>query len=249
MANKIIVPGERCSIQVYARAGGLLYLIIIIIGLAGEALIRNSLIVPGDAAATAQRILENAFLWRMGIAGQLVLLVCAVALSAIWYVLLRPVHRNLAVAVLSFGLVSLAVESLCALQLQAVLDPLTSTALAQVASAQQLQAMSYFAVISHAKTFGVALIFFGVQCLLVGHLVRKSGYLPAALGVTMQVVGACYLVNSFAMFAHPPLQNMLFPVILLPAFLGESAMCLWLMAKGVDEASWNGALIAVASKA
>lgn len=62
----------------------LLYLIIIVIGLVGEAVIRNSLVVRGDPAATAQRILDSAFLWRLGIAGQLLLLVCAVALTAIW---------------------------------------------------------------------------------------------------------------------------------------------------------------------
>lgn len=240
VSKEMISSGERYSIQAYARTGGLLYLLIIVIGVLGEAFIRGSLVVPGDAAATAQRILDGAILWRAGIAAQLVLLVCAVALSAIWFVLLRPVHRSLAVAVVCFGLVSLAVESLCALQLQAALDPLTSPALAQVASREQLQAMSYLAVVSHAKTFGVALVFFGVQCLLVGYLVRRSGYFPAALGVAMQVVGACYLVNSFAMFVHPPLQGMLFPAILLPAFLGESAMCLWLLVKGVDEAKWNG---------
>ena len=240
VSKETISPDERRSIQTCARTGGLLYLLIIVIGLVGEAFIRGSLVVPGDAAATAQRILEGAVLWRAGIAAQLVLLVCAVALSAIWYVLLRPVHRNLALAVVCFGLVSLAVESLCALQLQAALDPLTSPALAQVASKEQLQAMSYLAVVSHAKTFGVALVFFGVQCLLVGYLVRKSGYFPAALGVAMQVVGACYLVNSFAMFAHPALQDLLFPAILLPAFLGESAMCLWLLVKGVNVTHVSG---------
>lgn len=247
--SKTISPDERCSIQAYARTGGLLYLMIILIGVAGEAFIRGSLVVPGDAATTAQRILEGATLWRLGIAAQLVLLVCAVGLSAIWYVLLRPVHRNLAVAVVCFGLVSLAVESLCALQLQAALDPLTSPALAKIASAQQLQAMSYLAVISHGKTFGVALVFFCVQCLLVGYLVRKSAYFPAVLGIAMQVVGACYLVNSFAMFAHPPLQDVLFPAILLPAFLGESAMCLWLLLKGVNEAKWRGMHFAGATQA
>jgi len=208
----------------------------------GEALIRNSLIVAGDPSATALSILESEFLWRVGISGQLFLLVCAVALTAIWYFLLQPVNKHLAMAVVCFGLVSLAVESLCALQLQATLDPLTSTALAKVASAEQRYAMSYLAISAHAKTFGVALIFFGVQCLLVGYLIRKSGYLPAILGVGMQIVVAWYLVNSFAMFLSPAVQNMLFPAILLPAFIGESAMCLWLLVKGVDIAKWNARL-------
>lgn len=142
-------------------------------------------------------------------------------------------------AVMCFGLVSLAVESLCALQLQSALDPLTSTALAKVASVEQRYAMSYLAIAAHAKTFGVALIFFSVQCLPGGYLIRQSGYLPAILGVGMQLVGACYLVNSFAMFLSLVVQNMLFSAILLPAFIGESVMCLWLLVKGIDIAKWN----------
>lgn len=240
MAERLRPDNGIRSVQRVARIGGLLYLLIIVIGVLGEAVIRNSLVVAGDPAATALRILESEFLWRVGIAGQLLLLVCAVALTAIWYFLLRPVNRHLAVAVVCFGLVSLAVESLCALQLQAALDPLTSTALAKVASAEQRYGLSYLAIVAHARTFGVALIFFGVQCLLVGHLIRKSGYLPAMLGVAMQVVGACYLVNSFAMFLAPAVQGVLFPAILLPAFLGETAMCLWLLVKGVEVASWHG---------
>lgn len=242
MAEQDFTHGDSPSVQHVARLGGLLYLVIIVLGLLGETVIRSSLIVPGDAAATAQRILESAFLWRLGIAGQLVLLVCAVALTAIWYVLLRPVHRRLAVAVACFGLVSLAVESVCVLHLQAALDPLTNTTLAKVATSEQLQAMSYLAVIAHARTFGVALVFFGVQCLLVGYLVRRSGYFPRTLGLLMQVVGVCYLVNSFAMFVHPPLQAVLFPAILLPAFIGEGAMSLWLLIKGVDRTKWQSAL-------
>lgn len=246
MAERHRTQDDTRSVQRVARIGGLLYLIIIVIGVVGEAVIRNGLVVAGDPAATAQRILESEFLWRVGIASQLFLLVCAVALSTIWYYLLRPVNRHLAVAVVCFGLVSLAVESLCALQLQAALDPLTSTALAKVASAEQRYALSYLAIVAHAKTFGVALIFFGVQCLLVGYLIRKSGYLPALLGAGMQIVGACYLVNSFAMFLSPAVQDTLFPAILLPAFLGESAMCLWLLIKGVDARQWHGKSLAPA---
>ncbi|MFC0253799.1 DUF4386 domain-containing protein [Massilia consociata] len=243
MAQGLPIQDEPRAIQVYARSAGFLYLVIIVMGLVGEAVIRSSLIVWGDPGATAQRILDSAFLWRLGIGGQLVLLVCAVALTAIWYVLLRPVHRHLALAVVCFGLVSLAVESLCVLHLQAALDPITSPALAKVASAGQLHALTYLAVVAHANTFGIALVFFGVQCLLVGYLIRKSGYFPAVLGVAMQIVGACYLINSFAKFVYPPLQGVLFPLILLPALVGESAMCLWLLTKGVNLEKWHGKLL------
>jgi hypothetical protein len=54
--------------QFYARIGGVLYLLIIAAGLFAEAFVRNRLVVPGDAAATASNITRHAFLFRLGIA-------------------------------------------------------------------------------------------------------------------------------------------------------------------------------------
>ena len=42
----------------------------------------------------------------------------------------------------------------------------------------------------------------------------------------MQVAGACYLVNSFALVLAPALANTLFPAILLPPFVAELSLAL-----------------------
>ena len=47
------------SPQTYARVGGVLYLIIIVLGLFGEAFVRDGLIIPGDAAATAANLSKS----------------------------------------------------------------------------------------------------------------------------------------------------------------------------------------------
>ncbi len=232
-------PAHPINIQSYARVGGLLYLVIIVIGLLGESLIRGTLVVSGDPEATARSILAAEWLWRLGVGGQDLLLLCAVGLTLIWYILLRPVNQHLAQAVAFFGLVSLAVESVGALHLHAVLTPLSGSVYLKVIDPQQLHLLAYQSIIAHAHAFGLALIFFGVECLIVGHLIRKSGYIPAAIGMLMQLAGACYLINSFAMILHPPLQDKLFPIILLPSFIGESAFCLYLLIKGVNAPAWH----------
>jgi hypothetical protein len=229
------------SIQRYARTAGALYLVIIVLGLLGEAVVRGSLVVSGNAAATAQRIMESEFLWRLGIAGELVLLVCAVALTLLWYVLLRPVNRNLTLLAIFFALISLAVESVSALYLQAALAPLSSAGYLQALDPAQRHAMAYLAIVSQANAFGVALVFFGAECLIVGYLIRKSGYFPKAIGVLMQIAGLCYLINTFSLVLSPSLASFLFPAILAPAFIGESSFCLWLLIKGVDVAAWERA--------
>ena len=55
----------------------------------------------------------------------------------------------------------------------------------------------------------------------------------------MQIAGVCYLTNSFALLVAPAVAARLFPAILLPAFVGEASLCVWLLVKGVNVEQWN----------
>ena len=57
--------------------------------------------------------------------------------------------------------------------------------------------------------------------------------MPKALGVLMQIAGACYLLNSFALVLSPALASRLFPIVLLPALVAELSLAIWLLLKGV----------------
>jgi hypothetical protein len=226
------------SPQVYARTGGVLYLIIIAAGLFDEA-VRDRLIVSGDAAATANHVMASQFLWRLSAAGDLAKLACAVALALIFYVLLRPVSKNLALLAALFNLLSIAVEAASKLQLFAALFLLGGADYLRAFAPQQLQALAYLALKSHDHGYAISLVFFGCQCIVVGVLIFRSGYLPKILGVLMQVAGACYLVNSFALFMSPRFAGLLFPAIMIPALIGESSVCLWFIVKGVNLPKWQ----------
>jgi hypothetical protein len=232
------------SPRVYARVGGVLYLIVIAIGLYAEAFVRDGLIVSGDATATAGNIRSSELLWRVAIAGNLLHLACAVALTLILYVLLRPVSRNLALLLAFLDLISITIEASSKEHLLAALFPLGKAHYLKAFTPEQLDAMAYLSVKSHGYGFGVSLIFFGFACLVAGYLIFRSGYLPKVLGVLMQIAGLCYLMNSFALVAAPKVADLLFPAVLVPAFIGEASFCLWLMTKGVNVERWNAKAIA-----
>ena len=97
------------SPQIYARIGGLAYLIIIVAGALGEMFIRNKIIVSGDAVATAHNIAASPMLWRIGIAGDLIMHVCDLVVAMVYYLLLKRVNKNLALLSLLFGLIQTAV--------------------------------------------------------------------------------------------------------------------------------------------
>jgi hypothetical protein len=226
------------SPQFYARVGGVLYLIIIVAGLAGELFVRGSIVVSGNAAATAHNLIASRSLWRAGIAGDLVMHMCDVGLMLVFFVLLRPVNRSLALLVVLFNLVQTAVLVANKMNLLVPLFLLGDAEYLKTFSPQQLQALSYISLRAHDYGFGIGLIFFGAECIVVGYLIVRSGYFPRWIGVLMQLAGVCYLTNSFALILSPPLASRLFPFILLPPFVAELSLALWLLLKGVDLTKW-----------
>ncbi len=227
------------SPQTYARIGGVLYLIIIVLGIFGEAFVRGRIFVSGDAAATAANLRSMESLWRFHIAAELFLLICTIALALMFYVLLRPISKELALLAVFFNLVSVAVEAVAALDLVAALFPLGNAGYLKAFPPEQLYAMASLAIKSHSYGFGVALIFFGCTCLILGYLIFRSGYLPKAIGVLMQIAGLGYLTNSFALVLAPNFADRIFAAIAVPAFVGEASLCLWLLVKGVNVDKWE----------
>jgi hypothetical protein len=223
----------------YARIGGALYLVIILFGLFAEGFVTSKLLVAGDAAATARNILAEPGLWRVSVAGNLLVVLCAVPLLWIEYLLLRPVSKNLVLLALFFNLVSLGVEAISKAFLLLVMPTLESAQYAQALGARQVPMLADFSLKAHEVSFNIALLFFGFTCIVYGVLIFKSGYLPKAIGVLMQVAGACYVVACGAALLAPALATVLLPTILLPCLIGESSLCLWLLVKGVDSEKWH----------
>lgn len=227
------------SPQTLSRIGGVLYLLIIVTGLFGEMFVRGKLVVSGDATATASNITASQVLWRVGVAGDLIMHVCDIPLMLIFYVLLRPVHKTLALLGVLFNLVQTAALVAFKLNLLVALFLLGSADYLKALEPRQLNALMYLFIKADGYGFGIGLIFFGCACLVFGYLIWKSGYLPRTIGVLMQIAGVCYLTNSFALLLAPSVADAMFPAILIPAFIGELSFCLWLLVKGVNMKKWK----------
>lgn len=227
------------SINKTARIGGILYLVIIAAGLYSELFVRAKLVVPGDAAVTANNIISSQLLWRTGIAADLLMHICDIPLMLIFYLLLKPVNKNLALMALLFNLIQTAVLVANKLNLVVALFPLGDAEYLKSFYPQQLYTLTYLSIKSHEYGFGLGLIFFGFTCLVAGYLIFKSGYLPKAIGVMMQIAGACYLLNSFALILAPSFADKIFPMVLLPPFVAEISFCFWLFFKGVNMRIWE----------
>ncbi len=235
MTNRTI----ETSPQVYARIGGALYLIIIILGAMEELFIRGGIVVPEDAMTTAINLRSMESLWRWGIASELFLGICTIVLTLILYVLLKPVSRDLALLATFFSLLAIAVETTYSLQLVEALYPLGDATYLKVFTPEQLNAMASLSIKAHGDGFGIALLFFGCFFPIAGYLIFKSGYFPKTIGILYLIPGLSYLTSSFALILAPTFANRYYFVMAGPALIGEASLCLWLLVKGVDLLKWE----------
>ncbi|HET7924434.1 MAG TPA: DUF4386 domain-containing protein, partial [Rhodanobacteraceae bacterium] len=154
------MTSPEMSPKTLARIGGALYVFIIVAGIFGELFVRGALIVSGNAAATAANLAAHEGLWRLGIAGDLLMHVADLPLLVIIYVLMRPVNRDLALLVLLFDAVQSAVLVASKMNLLMPLFALGEAGYLKAFTTEQLQVLSYLSMRMDSNGFGFGLIFF-----------------------------------------------------------------------------------------
>ena len=216
-----------------ARIAGVFYLLTFLTG--GVAVfVSGTLVVSGDATATAANILAHETLFRLGFAAYLLVVASYIAVTALFYELFKPVNRSLYLLAAFFSLVGCAIQASACLLYLATLVVMGGAEYLSVFKLEQLQALGLMFLKLHAQAFNFGLVFFGFYCLLIAYLIFRSTFLPRILGVLMAFAGLGWLI-----FLSPPLANSLSPYILAPGILGEGSLTLWLLVKGVNVQRWN----------
>jgi hypothetical protein len=227
---------DTTSPQVYARTAGWLYLIVIVAGFFAEFFVRERLINYGDASATAHAIMAHDLLFRLGFSADLTTIVCDIPMELMFYVLLRPVAKNLALLVIIFAFLGDAIMAVSELHGFVPLIILSGAPYLTVFSSNQLQALALLNMNSLTLGLVTSMVFFGFHCFFLGYLVFKSRYLPKVVGVLLMIASLCLLINSFGYFLAPGLVP---EFILLPDLIAELVLCIWLIAKGVNLPEWE----------
>lgn len=213
------------------RTAGAMYLAIIALGLFGEIVVRGTLVVPGAAPATLAAIAAQPGLWRLGVAGDLLMHLLDVPVMLLLYRLLRPAGPGLALLATAFNAVQTAVLALNKLTLLLPLMLLDGSGAMGAFTLEQRAALLRLALQAHNHGFAIGLVFFGITCTLRGWLVWRGSAVPRWLGPLLLAAGVGYVVNSAALLLWPALASLLFPWVLLPAFVAELSLALWLVTR------------------
>jgi hypothetical protein len=224
------------SLQTYARIAGILGLLSFLGGGFGEGFVPSVLIVPANAPATAKNIIASDSLFRLGFAGYLLEALCDVALTWTLYVLLRPVHRDLALLTVLLRLISTAGFAMSQVLYFAASPILGGAHYLKTFSPDQLSTLALLSVKVSGFGQGVFSMFYGVASVVLGHLIFRSGYLPKVLGVLLAISGLGFVTRTFTLVLAPAYAS---PVLLMPVALAWLSLTLWLLVKGVDVPRWQ----------
>ncbi len=193
-----------------------------------------TLIVFGDATTTANNIMANELLFRMGIAGSLITQIIQILVVLVLYKLLKPVSKNYASLMVAFALVGVPMAMLNTLNQVAALILLNGADFLKVLGTDQLHSQMMFFLDLNKQGVFIPTIFWGLWLFPFGYLIYKSGYFPKILGVLVMMGCIGYLLDSFTHILLPnyaDYEAILDPVIFLLTF-GELPFMAWVLFKG-----------------
>ena len=210
---KTLTGTERnaeASPNVQARTAGFLYLLIIIGGLfCPFALAPTGMMLGNVALPSAAKILASRPLYVLSGVAQLGVYACDIGVALIFFELLKPVSRPIALLATFFRLVFVSVASANMINHFAPLVFIDGAEYSSAFTPDQLQALAIGFVRLRTIGFDIALVFFGLHCLTAGYLFFRSTFIPRILGFGLMMGGVGYLSNIFV-GAIPPIIQAVF---------------------------------------
>jgi hypothetical protein len=214
-----------------ARWAGAAYLTYIVFG-APSMILQNRLIVWSDLASTFHNIQHAPQLFRLAFFLSIVANMFFLLATWSYFVLLKPVERNLALLLVLLNLVGVATECASAIIKYGALQCVMGNDLLHAFTPDQMQAMSMLLLRVGGTGYVVATLFYGAWLFPFGWLIYKSGFIPRFWGVLLIADGALLFI-SFAQLCLFPGHGRWTTPFLPIEFLAEVGTAVWLVVKGV----------------
>jgi hypothetical protein len=227
---------SETSPLIYARIAGFALLLMFLLAIFANFFVIKGLIVPGDAATTANNIIAKEMLFRCGIISFIIVLILDVLVAWALYVLLIPVNKNLALLAAWLRLVYTTIFGIAICNFLSVLRLLSGAEYLKVFEKDQLNAQVMLLIDAFNNGWLIGLVFFGLHLSVIGYLIFKSGYMPRILGVMLIISAIGYLIDSFAHFLlsnYTNYESIFLLIVAVPGVIAELSLCLWLLFKGV----------------
>jgi hypothetical protein len=218
-----------------ARLAGFIYLLLVLSGIFYLLYVPSQYYVSGDAALTANNIIESELLFRSGIAAGVLSNVFFLILPFVLFDLFKDVNRSWAVLMVILSAVSVPFSLFNMVDKVNVLTLLSGAQYLDTFNMEQVQTQVMLLLRSYSNGIQLIQIFWGLWLFPFGFLAFKSGYIPKVLGIALMLGCFGYLIKFFGVILYPSIDIPSF--VSWPASFGEIGTCLWLLIMGIKEKS------------
>jgi hypothetical protein len=222
-----------------ALVTGISLLLMMVLAMFSTFFVIEGLIVPGDATLTAENIVNNEILVRLGIFSLMIVIILDIIVAWSLTIVLRPVNWSLSLLGGWFRLVYAAIFFVALVSLVNAFNLVTDGTSAGLFEGDQVTSQMMLSLNSFNAGWDAGLIIFGLHLIVVGYLVFKSGNMPRLLGLLVIICGAGYMIDTFILILMPNLGV----TLSLVTFIGEILLGIWLLVKGLQAKAWEGGVL------
>jgi hypothetical protein len=188
-----------------ARLAGVFYLLVAVFALFAQNYARGTTYVPGDAAATAQNIVQHSTLFRLGFVADLAMATSFIFLGMAFYKLFKYVNKEVAAVLVVFVAIGAGMTLVNLIFHFAALLVATDPSYASALGAGGSDSLALLFLDIHRYGYVTAGILFGLWMLPLGYLAYTSGMFPRVLGVVLMIASFGYLIDTLTVFLVPDL--------------------------------------------
>ena len=220
-----------------AKIAGFMFLFSFIVPTLYWIFVLSKLIVVENVIATANNIMANELLFRIGITIELIMSIGLIVLALALYTILKPVNKDLALLALLLKLVeatmvaAIVLVNFIALQILILNGETYLTAF----TPEQLQAFVGLILNAHTTLYSIPMVFLGLDMMIFSYLFFKSKYIPKILAGFGILSFALIFIHALMYIIAPQYAMMPITQIIFwpPSGLFEIIIGIWLLSKGI----------------
>ena len=234
-SNKMTASIVDTSQSKAVRVAGFMFLFSFIVPTLYWIFVLSKLIVAENVIATANNIMANELLFRIGITIELIMSVGLVVLALALYIILKPVNKNLALLALLLKLIEATIVVAIVLVSFIALQILNGEAYLTAFTPEQLQVPVGLILNSHTTIYSIPMVFLGLDMVVFSYLFFKSKYIPKILAGFGILSFALILIHALMYIIAPQYAMMPISQIIFyaPSGLFEIIIGIWLLSKGI----------------
>jgi hypothetical protein len=230
MTSSTIDSSQRTAAKVAGWSGLFTFVIVVF----ANFVLLNPLIVPGNAAATAQNIVAHETQFRITVVCFLTYSLGVLVLLSALYIILKPVNPGLALVGALSRLVFALLWLLSTLNMLSALRLLGNANYLQVFEPDRLQSLAKLHLGANFDDYYIGLPFFGLAATICAWLWFKANYIPRGLALYGVISSAWCVICAFVFLIFPHFNKIVndwwfdFPMAVF-----ELVLSLWLLFKGL----------------